>query len=680
MDGNFNINDFLTTNEDPEELFQTLEVLGQGTYGTVYKALHIKTGKIVAAKIVGIIDKDQLESLKKEVKILRECQSSYIVQYYGSYYKDRKIWIIIENCDAGSVLDLIKITKKNLTEEHIASIIFMVLKGLEFLHGKKMIHRDIKAGNVLLSYDGNVKLADFGVSAQLIHSYSVRNEKMGSPYWMSPEVINRNDYSFSTDIWSLGITCIELAEGEPPFSTLRMIKVMQMIITNPTKGLTNPSKWSKEFNDFVKVCLNVDPLKRPIAKELQKHPFLVKKNKGVALISELVTSSLEAINQYRNTISEPSEDETDNFNGGSVIINPDSSRIDNETGTVNIINNENFTPLTMLINSGENISNNEENGNNSTNRKDNNKNNGGSKFESTIKESRPKFMDLIDEVGLSYDDNENYYEINSEKKITTTSTKIKSPKAEKQISEKSYSKVVTKEYNIQNLSNNKHTNIKELKKNSKKILIRFPDENSILENDDMTIGDELEIENSFLQYNEIDNNQHNNNNKFNINFFIDKLPTKRNSKTPQKINTKNNVNFNINELVEDHEVNNLTKEELDLQLKNISDEMEEEILKIRLKYQQKFDKFLFSSDFLKRNNYLKKLKEYDVYAKFSKFMNIPKKEEEASKEVTSTSYGELKSGNSTYTREDIKIDNYHTNNISNLGRINKMNKLSAMKR
>ena len=166
---------FITEKEDPEEKFQIIEKLGQGNYGSVYKVLDKKTGQILAAKIATLCG--NIESFKKEINVLKQCNSPYILEYFGSYIKNDSIWIIIEYCDGGSVLDLMRITERNLTEEQIASIITMVLNGLSFLHEQKKIHRDIKAGNILLTREGFAKLGDFGVSAQLMHSFSKKVSK-----------------------------------------------------------------------------------------------------------------------------------------------------------------------------------------------------------------------------------------------------------------------------------------------------------------------------------------------------------------------------------------------------------------------------------------------------------------------------------------------------------------------
>ena len=294
---------------DPETEFDLIELIGQGNYGRVYKVIHKKTGKIYSAKIAYIDKTNEIESFKKEINILSQCNNQYIVHYYGSYIKGHQIWIILEFCDGGSLYELIKILPRNLNEEEIASLIYMILKGLLFLHENKKIHRDVKSENILLTHEGIAKLADFGVSTQLMHSFSKKITKIGTPFYMSPEVIMQNKYDYKCDIWSLGITSIEMAEGEPPFSKVKGYWVLKKIITHPPKGLKNKEKWSKEFNDFVEKCLIYEPEKRPSAKELLEHPFIIKYNRGNKLIAELINNSMDDLEFYRKKILESDESE-----------------------------------------------------------------------------------------------------------------------------------------------------------------------------------------------------------------------------------------------------------------------------------------------------------------------------------------------------------------------------------
>ena len=303
---------------DPEQEFDLIELIGQGNYGRVYKVLHKKTGKIYAAKIANIGTNNEIESFKKEINVLKQCNSPYIVHYYDSYIKNYQIWIILEYCDGGSLLELIKILPKPLNEEQIASLIYMILTGLNFLHENKKIHRDVKTGNILLTREGIAKLGDFGVSTQLMHSFSKKISKIGTPFYMSPEVIMQNKYNYKCDIWSLGITAFEMAEGEPPFSKTKAYLVLKKIITQPPKGLKNKDKWSKDFNDFVEKCLIYEPNDRPSAKELLKHPFIVKNNRGNKLISELINNCLDDLVFYRKKILEDSNYEEEENNNSVV--------------------------------------------------------------------------------------------------------------------------------------------------------------------------------------------------------------------------------------------------------------------------------------------------------------------------------------------------------------------------
>jgi serine/threonine kinase 4 len=327
-----NIQDVVSNHEDPEEMFQLLEKLGEGSYGSVHKGLHISSGTIVAIKIVPI--NNEIASLKKEISILKQCRHPNIVGYIGSYIKKANLWLIMEYCSAGSVADLIKVTKRTLDEVQIASVCQAVLRGLEYLHDNKKIHRDIKAGNVLLDHKGIAKLADFGVSAQLANTMSKKDTVIGTPYWMSPEVISRSLYNKKTDIWSLGITAIEMAEGEPPYSHIHPVRAMFVIQKNPARTLTETNKWSNEFNDFVRKCLTIDPKQRPTAKELLIHSF-IRRARGPTLLSDLVATSMEQLERYRSMQSEEessdSEDVEDSDNRMNSVVYKGTNKYDSGT-------------------------------------------------------------------------------------------------------------------------------------------------------------------------------------------------------------------------------------------------------------------------------------------------------------------------------------------------------------
>ncbi|XP_015914711.1 serine/threonine-protein kinase 10 [Parasteatoda tepidariorum] len=266
-------------NDDPELYWEIIGELGDGAFGKVYKAQNRENGKLAAAKICELKGEDDLDDFTVEIDILSECKHDNIVELLEAYFYEAKLWILIEFCEGGAVDTIMVDLEKPLSEPQIRYLCHEVCQGLQFLHENKIIHRDLKAGNILLTMDGGVKLADFGVSAKNKHTLQRRDSFIGTPYWMAPEVVlcetfRDNPYDYKADIWSLGITLIELAEMDPPNHEMTPMRVLLKIQKQDPPTLTQPSKWSKQFNDFLTKCLIKDPQKRSSAKELLEHPFI----------------------------------------------------------------------------------------------------------------------------------------------------------------------------------------------------------------------------------------------------------------------------------------------------------------------------------------------------------------------------------------------------------------------
>nr|CAA73555.1 Stress-responsive protein kinase (PRKSD) [Suberites domuncula] len=290
---------------EPEEVFDLLEKIGEGAYGAVYKAMHKESGQLLAIKQVPV-DSD-LQDIIKEISIMQQCDSQYVVKYYGSYFKNTDLWIVMEYCGAGSVSDIMRIINRPLREEEIAIVMQYALKGLEYLHFKRKIHRDIKAGNILLNLEGHAKLADFGVAGQLTDTMAKRNTVIGTPFWMAPEVIQEVGYDCLADIWSLGITALEIAEGKPPYADVHPMRAIFMIPTKPPPTLKDTDKFSNEFSDFISRCLVKNPEERMSATALLQHKF-IKSAKPVAVLKELIQDAMRILEEEEGSGSDEEDD------------------------------------------------------------------------------------------------------------------------------------------------------------------------------------------------------------------------------------------------------------------------------------------------------------------------------------------------------------------------------------
>ncbi|KAJ8667247.1 hypothetical protein QAD02_008909 [Eretmocerus hayati] len=264
---------------NPEEFWDMIGELGDGAFGKVYKAQHKQTHQLAAAKMCALEGEDDLSDFMIEIDILSDCKHPNIVELHEAYFIEGKLWMLIEYCDGGAVDSIMVELEKALTEAQIAYVCQFMCKGLAFLHKTRVIHRDLKAGNVLLTMAGGVKLADFGVSAKNKYTLQKHDTFIGTPYWMAPEVVlcetfRDNPYDFKVDIWSLGITLIEFAQMEPPNHEMSPMRVLLKIQKSDPPKLDQPSRWSKDFNDFISKALTKDPSTRPTAEELLKHPFI----------------------------------------------------------------------------------------------------------------------------------------------------------------------------------------------------------------------------------------------------------------------------------------------------------------------------------------------------------------------------------------------------------------------
>ncbi|XP_065818524.1 myosin-IIIb isoform X4 [Labrus bergylta] len=294
--------------DDPSGNWDIVETIGKGTYGKVYRVNNKKDGSQAAVKVLDPINhtrhtnRDVDEEIEAEYNILRSLSNHpNVVKFYGMFYKSDnlsggQLWLVLELCNGGSVTELIKgllIRAQRLQEPVIAYILYSALLGLQHLHNNRIIHRDVKGNNILLTTEGGVKLVDFGVSAQLTSARLRRNTSVGTPFWMAPEVIaceQQYDYSYDArcDVWSLGITAIELADGDPPLAEMHPVKALFKIPRNPSPTLRSPDQWCRSFSHFISQCLIKDFEARPSVTHLLEHPFIKQAHgKDVALQQQL---------------------------------------------------------------------------------------------------------------------------------------------------------------------------------------------------------------------------------------------------------------------------------------------------------------------------------------------------------------------------------------------------------
>ncbi|XP_063047527.1 STE20-like serine/threonine-protein kinase isoform X2 [Engraulis encrasicolus] len=301
---------------NPEDEWEIVGELGDGAFGKVYKAQNKQTGVLAAAKVIDTQTEEELEDYIVEIDILASCDHPNIVKLLEAYYFQTKLWILIEFCGGGAVDAVMLELERPLTEPQIRVVCRQTLEALQYLHDNKVIHRDLKAGNILLTIAGDIKLADFGVSAKNTRTLQRRDSFIGTPYWMAPEVVmcetsKDRPYDFKADIWSLGVTLIEMAEIEPPNHELNPMRVLLKIAKSEPPSLMKPSRWSAEFKDFLRKCLDKNMDNRWNTAQLLQHPFVVNVVDSKPMRELIAEAKAEVLEEIEEGKEEEEEEESD---------------------------------------------------------------------------------------------------------------------------------------------------------------------------------------------------------------------------------------------------------------------------------------------------------------------------------------------------------------------------------
>ncbi|KAL2018257.1 hypothetical protein VTK56DRAFT_1011 [Thermocarpiscus australiensis] len=287
---------------DPREVYRGLHKIGQGASGGVYTGHERGTNRLVAIKQMNLEQQPKKDLIINEILVMKESSHPNIVNFIDSYLCGGELWVVMEFMEGGSLTDVV--TFNIMTEGQIASVCRETLRGLQHLHSKGVIHRDIKSDNILLSINGNIKLTDFGFCATINEAQNKRTTMVGTPYWMAPEVVTRKEYGRKVDIWSLGIMAIEMIEGEPPYLTESPLRALWLIATNGTPQIKNEQELSPVFRDFLYFALKVDPEKRASAHDLLRHDFM-KQCVDLSTLAPLVRAAREAKAQEKARKGQP---------------------------------------------------------------------------------------------------------------------------------------------------------------------------------------------------------------------------------------------------------------------------------------------------------------------------------------------------------------------------------------
>jgi serine/threonine protein kinase len=287
--------DTLTGRESPEELFEIETQIGDGQFGAVYKAKHKESKFILAIKIVSVGENARENEIADEIEVLKSLHHECIVSYYGSCWSKTNLWILMDYCQFGSLKDIMENLAQTFNEDQIGYICFETLRGLVYLHSKQIIHRDVKAANILVTEAGQIKLGDFGLAQPL--SKIKNNFLVGTPQYIPPEALMYQYYDHKSDTWSLGITAIELAEGVAPFSSLvELEKIKQAVFQQPPPTVSNKAKWSTFFISFLESCLMKNPIERLTPTQLLNNPFITKHSTTNSVVLKPIITSLSAKN------------------------------------------------------------------------------------------------------------------------------------------------------------------------------------------------------------------------------------------------------------------------------------------------------------------------------------------------------------------------------------------------